>query len=634
MIPDLFEQDETAAAERRLREALAHVWGYSDFRPLQREAMLALAAGRDGIVVFPTGGGKSLCFQLPSVVVGPAVVISPLIALMHDQVAGLSALGVRAAFLNSTVSFGEADDIAGRWRSRELRLLYVSPERALTSHFLGLLHNAPPAFFAIDEAHCISQWGHDFRPEYRQLAVLRERFPNVPIHAYTATATERVREDIALQLKLRDPEFFVGDFDRPNLHYRVERRTRGPEQVAEILRAHAGRSGIVYCISRKDVEAMAAHLVKAGFNALPYHAGLDEKTRRMAQQAFTHEQVDCIVATVAFGMGIDRSNVRFVIHAGLPKSVEAYQQECGRAGRDGLPAECVLLYSAADAAKWTQVFSMATDMSEETRAAQIDKLREMDQFAALPVCRHRYLVEYFGQRWTKGECGNCDVCAGQVACHPDSQRIAQMILSNVARMGRPRGAVYNAWVLRGDTTKDIAVEHLGLSTFGLLRHEREQDVRRWVDECAAQGLLARDPEYKTLRVTALGWAVMRGQAEARLTMATVPTPKGRGRSARAEREAAHAKRAEVATLDQDSKGLFEALRAHRREVAREMGVPPYIVFHDTVLTALATRRPTTEESFLEVPGIGEAKAEKFGAEFIEVIEEYCERHGLATDLRV
>ena len=616
----------------QLLAAMQRYWGYSSFRPFQREAMQSLVAQRDAIVVFPTGGGKSLCFQVPAIVCGRAVVISPLISLMHDQVTSLIQCGIKAAYLNSTVPPQKAADVEQRWRAGDLQLLYVAPERALGGSFRNLMNAAPPAFFAVDEAHCISQWGHDFRPEYRRLAMLRQAEPHIPIHAYTATATAQVRADIAKQLGLRDVETFVGDFDRPNLHYRIERRQRGVDQVADIMKAHAGKSGIVYCISRKDTEKMSEGLRERGLNVMPYHAGLEENRRKLAQRAFTSEQVDAIVATVAFGMGIDRSNVRFVIHAAMPKSIEHYQQETGRAGRDGLPAECVLLYTGHDKRKWSDILTMDETMPEEVRAAHLKMLDEMDHFATGRTCRHRYLVEYFGQAWTKGDCGNCDVCGGMEECHPDSTRVAQMILSCVARLGQRRGAAYTAAVLRADTTKELAPQHLELSTFGLLRHEREATIRRWIDECVGQQLLDREPgQYPTLKITAAGWAVMRGEQPARLSAAQAPLSRAetmkRTRTMRAERK----KRADVA-LGEQERGLFDALRTKRLQLAREIDCPPYVVFHDSVLVALSSARPTTMESLLQVPGLGPAKIQRYGEAVTWLIKEYSMQHRLETDV--
>ncbi|MBI4485489.1 MAG: ATP-dependent DNA helicase RecQ, partial [Acidobacteria bacterium] len=394
----------TPDADRLLTDALHRIWGFSGFRPLQREAMHAILASRDSVVILPTGGGKSLCFQAPAIVdAGPArrgvaLVVSPLISLMKDQVDGLRVDGVAASYLNSTLLPAERDEVLASVREDRCRLLYVSPERIVgegSQSLRRLLAQAGVRFVAIDEAHCISQWGHDFRPEYRQLGRLREDFPGVSLHAFTATATVRVRRDIVSELRLEDPLLLVGSFDRPNLTYRVLRRGNLHNQLREILGRHDREAGIIYCPSRREVESLAEWLKAQGLRALPYHAGLADDTRSRHQEAFLDEQADIIVATVAFGMGIDRSNVRFIVHAGAPRSPEHYQQESGRAGRDGLPAECVLIYSGADFVRWRQMLEMNGELTDSAKTL----LRDMERYAAGTRCRHRSLVEYFGQAY-------------------------------------------------------------------------------------------------------------------------------------------------------------------------------------------------------------------------------------------
>src|SRR5205823_8111129 len=409
-----------------LLDVLHRVWGFSDFRPLQRDAMHAALDARDSLVVLPTGGGKSLCFQAPAIASNQlAIVVSPLISLMKDQVDGLRVDGVAASYLNSTLLPGQRDEVLASIRDERCRLLYVSPERIVADGALRrLLQQAGVRFIAVDEAHCISQWGHDFRPEYRQLGRLRDDFPGVSLHAFTATATERVRADIVNELRLDEPTILVGSFDRPNLIYRVLRRGNLHNQLRAILERHDGDAGIVYCLSRREVESLASWLVEEGHRAVPYHAGLSDTMRSEHQEAFLQERADIVVATVAFGMGIDRSNVRFVVHAGAPRSAEHYQQESGRAGRDGLPAECVLIYSGADLVRWRQMLESNGEWSESARTL----LRDMERYAAGTRCRHRALVEYFGQAFESRDCGACDWCLKELDPVSDSRTVAQKIL--------------------------------------------------------------------------------------------------------------------------------------------------------------------------------------------------------------
>jgi ATP-dependent DNA helicase RecQ len=511
-----------------------------------------------------------------------------------------------------------------QWRTGKLRLLYAAPERVVLPGFLNYLSEALPAFIAVDEAHCISQWGHDFRPEYRQLRSLRERFPGLPVCALTATATEVVRRDIAGQLALREPAFFVGDFDRPNLHYRVERRVERQSQVREILEAHRGKSGIVYCISRKDTESLAAHLCEHGFRAAAYHAGLEHARRQEVQQAFSNEELDAVVATVAFGMGIDRSNVRFVVHAGLPASMEHYQQETGRAGRDGLPAECVLLFSYADKMKWQGIFDKDTETPEEIAAARRAKLNEIAGYAASHSCRHRLLVEYFGQAWRKGKCCNCDNCsdAAPVRAHPESDIIAKKILSCVVRLQERYGVGYVIKVLRG-VTADVQPVHCGLSTFGLMEDSPQGRLRQWIDELIGLELLARtDGDYPVLRLTAAGWEVLRGGRAVSLSVLEPQAGDG-PRKRRKERVAERKARADAGLSDSDLV-LFEALRQMRMKLARERGCPAYIIMPDTTLTNIARARPHSVEELAEIHGIGDAKLDAYGADILRTVRETAE----------
>lgn len=602
----------------KIRQTVKRVWGYDTLLPLQEEAIGAVLAGRDSIVILPTGGGKSLCYQAPAAAMGkPAVVVSPLIALMKDQVDGLTAAGVPAAFLNSSLTIDERRQVeAGVARGR-YHLLYVAPERLVLPHCLGLLRQAGVAFFAIDEAHCISQWGHDFRPEYRQLKAVREAFPDVAIHAFTATATPRVRADIATELALREPEVLVGSFDRPNLVYRVRRRTDRLRQVAEALERHRGSAGIVYCIRRAEVDQLAEALRGRGYRAVAYHAGLADAQRRRAQDDFITERADVVVATVAFGMGIDRSDVRYVIHAGMPKSIEHYQQEAGRAGRDGLPSECLLLYSGGDFGLWRSIL-----MAEGLPApGALPKLEQMYNYCQGAVCRHRFLVDYFGQAYRADRCGACDVCLGEIAIEDGSATLALQILACVTEMGERFGADYVADVLRGaDTAKIAARRHNRLDTYGVLRQHPKTAVRNWIEQLEGNGYLTRDEgEYPTLNVTVQGRRALQGE-DATPLLRTVARPARVSTS----RPARSAPPGPGRTGDDE---LFETLRALRRTMADERGIPPYLIFSDDSLREMARERPTTEDAFLQIKGVGQRKLQELGPRFLACLRE----HGLSDE---
>src|SRR5215471_3808505 len=486
-----------------LDSVLSTYWGYSSFRPLQREAMDAILAGRDSLVVLPTGGGKSLCFQAPALVrqgAGLALVVSPLISLMKDQVDTLVESGIDAACYNSALGADRKASVSAGIREGRYALLYVSPERLAgegSDAFVQRLSRV--AYIAIDEAHCISQWGHDFRPEYRQLGALRDRFAGVSLHAFTATATGRVRRDIAAQLQLRQPIELVGSFDRPNLVYRVLPRAGLKKQLQDLLARHRGDAGIIYCPSRREVDALAAWLSTTGIRALPYHAGLPDEERHRNQDAFINEDADVVVATVAFGMGIDRSDVRFVVHAGAPQSLEHYQQESGRAGRDGLEAECALIYSGADFLKWRVMLERNGELTDARRTL----LRDMDRYAGGVRCRHRHLLAYFGEQYLQASCGACDYCLGELEASPDAVATARKILSCVARVGQRFGAAHVANVLCGSDSEQVkSRHHERLSTFGLLRDAPQAEVRGYIEQLTAQGLLRQtDEPYPVLALT-------------------------------------------------------------------------------------------------------------------------------------
>jgi ATP-dependent DNA helicase RecQ len=597
-----------------LEDVLVRYWGYTTFRPLQREAMESVLAGRDSMVVLPTGGGKSLCFQAPAVVrPGLALVVSPLISLMKDQVDTLVGNGVPAALYNSSLSSSEKSAVASGVRERRYRLLYVSPERLVgeaSDSFLSLLGATPVSFVAVDEAHCISQWGHDFRPEYRQLGRLKQLLPGVSLHAYTATATARVRRDIAAQLGLEDPVEFVGGFDRPNLVYRALPRAQLKRQLLDVLGRHRREAGIVYCTSRREVDALSAWLNETGVHALPYHAGLSDAERGLNQDAFLSERADIIVATVAFGMGIDRSDVRFVVHAGAPRSLEHYQQESGRAGRDGLEAECLLIYSTGDFMRWRAMLEQNGELNDASR----ELLRRMERFATGVGCRHRHLAQYFGDTYQATACGACDYCLGELEPAREPVVLARKILSCVARVGQRFGAAHVSSVLRGQASEQVISRgHQGLSTFGLLPDLPVAELRGYIEQLIGLDLLRQtDQQYPVLVLTAAGLALLKDEtsvpglalARQRVAKKGAPAPKSR---------------VEAESWQDVDRDLFERLRAVRLDVARERGVPPYVIFHDATLREMARLQPRTVDELLHVRGVGARKADDLGALFLAAI---------------
>ncbi len=602
------------SSDAALNDALQRYWGYTSFRPLQREAMDAILSHRDSIVVLPTGGGKSLCFQAPAVIGdGLAVVVSPLISLMKDQVDTLVGNGVAAACYNSSLSADEKARVLSELREGRLRLLYVSPERLVGDggdRFLALLSGCRISFVAIDEAHCISQWGHDFRPEYRQLARLRTILPGIALHAYTATATARVRRDIAVQLELREPMELVGSFDRPNLVYRVLARANLKRQLLDILSRHRGQAGIVYCTSRREVDALSAWLREHGVRALPYHAGLPDDERSRNQDAFLEEDADVIVATVAFGMGIDRSDVRFVVHAGAPQSLEHYQQESGRAGRDGLEAECVLVYSTADFMKWRLMLERNGELTDASRKL----LRDMERYAASVGCRHRHLVGYFGESYSRTDCSACDYCLDELETVGDSVVVSRKVLSCVARVGQRFGVAHVANVLCGSETDQVTARgHGALTTFGLLRDAPSAEVRGYIEQLIAHGFLRQsDDAFPVIALTERGVDLLKNPASAPdLVLARQRRPV-KDRSPKRSR-------IESESWQDVDRDLFERLRAVRLQLARARGVPPYVIFHDTTLRELARLRPASIAELYGIRGIGARKAEDLGDAFLAAI---------------
>jgi ATP-dependent DNA helicase RecQ len=593
-----------------LLSALKKHFGYDQFRPLQREIIEDALAGRDVFVLMPTGGGKSLCFQLPALMRdGLTIVVSPLIALMKDQVDALQTSGIPATYLNSTLNREEAK---ARWRGLhrgQYRMLYVAPERLMLDTFLERALNWNIAQFAIDEAHCISEWGHDFRPEYRELKKLRGHLPDVPIMALTATATERVRADVIKELELRDPRFYVASFNRPNLTYRVVPKTEPYEQLLAFIRSRPNDSGIIYCASRKSTESLARNLNEGGVSAKPYHAGLTNVERTKHQDAFLRDDVRVITATIAFGMGINKPNVRFVVHYDLPKNLESYYQETGRAGRDGLPSECVLLFSAGDVAKQRHFIDEKTEKEARIARAQ---LQQMVHYAETRECRRAVLLEYFGETFPLQSCDSCDNCL-QPRETFDGTVQAQKFLSCVyrihARHGFGFGLGHVVDVLRGADTEAIRQRgHNELSTYGIggeLKRGEWQAVGR---ELLRLGLVECAPgKFATLSLTPVGLEALRKRTSVVLTkQIEIAEKRARIRQGAIECD-------EV---------LFERLRALRRQLADERGVPAYIIFSDVSLREMARKYPTNSTEFRRIPGVGEQKLKDFGEVFMSAIKSH------------
>ncbi len=598
-------------------------WGFSELRPLQEQAIRAGLEGRDSLVVMPTGGGKSLCYQVPAQLAQRTdIVVSPLISLMKDQVDGLRQCGYPAGALYSGIPLDAIRETEAQIAAGRYRLVFVAPERLLTPRFLQLIDRVQVRAFAIDEAHCISHWGHDFRPEYRQLAQLKIRFPSASLHAYTATATERVRTDIAEQLRLQKPTVLVGTFDRPNLVYRIVPRVDAQTQVLEVLRRHPGDAAIVYCISRNDTEAMAAALRRNGLRAAFYHAGMEADARRRTQDAFASEQTDVVAATVAFGMGIDRSDVRCVIHAAMPKSIEHFQQETGRAGRDGLEAECVLLYSAADVIRWESLIEKSAadaSASHNVIAAARELLEHMRHFCTAVYCRHRKLSEYFGQEYSKANCDACDLCLNEVEGLADATVAAQKILSCVARAGEHFGAEHIVDVLLGaDTERVRRWHHEQLTTYGLMKGSSRKTLTNMVYQLLDAGLLERSAEERpVLRLNDASREVLRGTRAVQLLQ-----PKAKVKKNRLDEK----------SWDKVEGGLFETLRTLRRQLAEERRVPAYVLFSDATLREMARVRPGSVNALLNIRGVGERKLADLGQRFLEVISNYCRDNRLPLDV--
>jgi ATP-dependent DNA helicase RecQ len=613
-----------------LKKIVLKHWGFATLRPLQDDAMQAVLDGRDSLLVLPTGGGKSLCFQAPAVLRGgTTVVISPLISLMKDQVDGLQACGVPAVQLDSSLSPSERFSYEQDVRDGAVRLLYVSPERLMNADFCNLCRQANVKTFAIDEAHCISHWGHDFRPEYRMMSRIKEIFPGVSVHGYTATATEQVRADICKQLALTKPLVLVGNFDRPNLTYRVLRRADLDKQIRDVLNRHAGEPGIIYCLSKKNVDDTNALVQSWGFKSQAYHAGKGSDERTRVQEMFINEECDLIVATVAFGMGIDRSNIRFVLHTSMPKSIEHYQQETGRAGRDGLEADCVLLHSGRDFLTWKSILEKSAQEKEvgpDFLPNALKHLEDIDHYARGAVCRHRALVGYFGQTYAEPSCGACDLCLGDVEIAPEGLILAQKILSCVARVKERFGIGHLISVLRGEDTDRIrTLQHNLLSTYGLMKEHPKQVLRDWIYQLIGQGVLAQtQDEYPVLKLNLASWEVMKGKQKVQLVQPVK----------RAKADKVKQSRADVVSWEGVERNLFESLRKWRFELAKQTNKPPYVIFSDETLRQLARVRPSNNDTLRSIYGIGELKMRDLGPLVLPIIKQYCEEHQLATDAEI
>jgi ATP-dependent DNA helicase RecQ len=598
-----------ADAYRVLRD----VFGYHNFRDQQEAIIGHVSHGGDALVLMPTGGGKSLCYQVPGLTRdGVGIVISPLIALMQDQVDALGQLGVRAAFLNSSLEPRRAREVEDMLRTGEIDLLYVAPERLLTERFLGLLDNARLSLFAIDEAHCVSQWGHDFRPEYTKLSILHERYPSIPRLALTATADLITREEIRAQLRLQDARVFVSGFDRPNIRYRIVEKASGFVQLLNFLREEGkfGEAGIVYCGSRKKVDDTTAHLQRLGFKALPYHAGLDQTTRREHQQRFLREEGVIMVATVAFGMGIDKPDVRFVAHLDLPQTLEAYYQETGRAGRDGAPAEAWMSYGLGDVVQLRQRIDVSEAGEEHKRLLQ-QKLNAMLGFCETAVCRRTVLLRYFGENHSE-PCGNCDICLDPPETW-DGLVAAQKLLSAALRTGQRFGSAYLIDLLLGKPTDRIMQNgHDSLPTFGVGQDMTEDQWRSTARQVVAAGLLhANGARHGALEVTAEARPILRGEKPISFRRVTE-----KPRSAKERRAAASVDDKDVDAM------LLQTLRDCRKKLAAAQNAPAYIIFNDATLREMAAKRPQTEEQLRAISGVGEQKLERYGSAFLEVLRDH------------
>ena len=596
-------------------EILNSLYGYDSFRGHQADIIEHVSAGNNALVLMPTGGGKSLCYQIPSLLRdGVGIIISPLIALMHDQVGAMQQLGVRAAFLNSSLSYDDQKIIEGQLLACELDLLYIAPERLVQKYTLDLLDRCQLALFAIDEAHCVSQWGHDFRSDYLALSLLHERFPQIPRIALTATADIRTRTEIIDRLSLTQAKAFISGFDRPNIRYAIANKTTPKKQLLGFLQQRKGEAGIVYCLSRKKVEETAAWLSQEGFKALPYHAGLPSQLRQTHQNRFLREEAVIIVATIAFGMGIDKPDVRFVAHLDLPKSIEAYYQETGRAGRDGQPADAWMVYGLQDVVRLQQMQQESTG-AEQFKRSERHKLDAMLGLCEVTSCRRKVLLRYFADD-APNHCGNCDNC--QIPPETwDATEAAQKVLSCVFRTGQRFGVMHVVDVLRGkETDKVVQHQHQLLSTFGIGSDIEDLQWRSVMRQLVVRGLLRVDLEgYSALQLTDLCRPVLKGEQALHLRKEELRAPSTKKTAKQSDRKS------QIAPEDQ---ALWEDLRECRKQLSEEYNVPPYLIFHDATLKEMMETMPTTSSELLAITGIGESKLEKYGDEFLGIVRRHAD----------
>jgi ATP-dependent DNA helicase RecQ len=595
---------------------LKSVFGYNSFRPLQEEIIANVLRKQDALVIMPTGGGKSICYQIPALIFqGLTVVVSPLISLMKDQVEQLAALGVTASVLNSSLTREEYRENAERVRTGKTHLLYVAPESLMTEGMLALLSSVKLDCLTIDEAHCISEWGHDFRPEYRQLIQVRKRFPDAVCIALTATATPRVRDDIKTSLGFLEGSEYLASFNRPNLFLEVVPKQDPLRQTIEVIEKFPNQSGIIYCFSRRQVDDLTAALSARGYSVRPYHAGLEDEVRHKNQEDFVRDDVQIIVATIAFGMGINKPNVRFVVHFDLPKNIESYYQEIGRAGRDGLPAHCRLLFSASDIVKIRYFLNQKPPHEQRIANAH---LQALVGFVETPTCRRQPLMTYFGEVYNDGYCGACDNCLEPSKLLEDLTIPAQKFLSCVIRTGERFGAGHVVDVLLGSqNAKVLSNGHEKLTTYGIGKEHNKQAWMRLARLLVQQGYLKQEPVYQTLSLTASAMPVLRGQEQVHGVM----------------RELVHKEKGVREVVNHDPV-LFERLRAKRKEMADLAGVPPYIIFNDRSLIEMSTSFPLTDADLLNIYGVGRGKLQQFGAAFLEEIQAYCLEFGIQGGLKI